>query len=103
LGEWIICEKFRLDVKNPTNSLFEAGFPGKTAENARQIRGFPNGELLKTYCVGEFRACGARRTLGTCPVFAKPVGTNFARSRRFREVPNLLLGARQFCLLLTST
>jgi iron complex outermembrane receptor protein len=45
------------------------------------------GELLKTCCVGEFRACGARRTLGTCPVFAKPVGTNFARSRRFREVP----------------
>jgi hypothetical protein len=38
--------------------------------------------------VGEFRACGARRTLGTCPVFAKPVGTNFTRSRRFREVPN---------------
>jgi hypothetical protein len=38
--------------------------------------------------VGEFRACGARRTLGTCPVFAKPVGTNFARSRRFREVPS---------------
>jgi hypothetical protein len=44
-------------------------------------------ELLKTCCMGEFRACGARRTLGTCPVFAKPVGTNFARSRRFREVP----------------
>jgi hypothetical protein len=46
-------------------------------------------ELLKTCCVGEFRACGARHTLGTCPVFAKPVGTNFARSRRFREVPSL--------------
>ncbi|AMS31467.1 hypothetical protein AEM42_01915 [Betaproteobacteria bacterium UKL13-2] len=45
-------------------------------------------ELLETCCVGEFRACGARRTLGTCPVFAKPVGTNFTRSRRFREVPH---------------
>jgi hypothetical protein len=35
---------------------------------------------------GRISRCGARRTLGTCPVFAKPVGTNFARSRRFREV-----------------
>jgi hypothetical protein len=48
---------------------------------------FVNWELLETGCVGEFRACGARRTLGTCPVFAKPVDTNFARSRRFLEVP----------------
>ena len=56
---------------------------GTTTENCSAVFR----ELLKTCCVGEFRACGARRTLGTCPVFAKPVGTNFARSRRFREVP----------------
>ena len=44
-------------------------------------------ELLKTYCAGESVSSGARRTLGTCPVFAKPVTANFTRSRRFREVP----------------
>ena len=44
---------------------------------------FDVGELLKTYCAGEFRASGARRTPGTCPL----LGSNFARSRRFLEVP----------------
>jgi hypothetical protein len=39
--------------------------------------------------VGESVSSGARRTLGTCPVFAKPVGTSFARSRRFREAPEV--------------
>jgi hypothetical protein len=38
--------------------------------------------------VGEFRACGARRTLGMCAAFANPVTANFARSRRFLEIPN---------------
>jgi hypothetical protein len=46
-------------------------------------------ELLKTYCAGESVSSGARRTLGTCPVFAKPVTANFTRSRRLLEAPKI--------------
>jgi hypothetical protein len=51
--------------------------------------------------MGEFRACDVRGTLGTCPVFAKPVGTNFARSRRFLPKLKTLIKtaiSRQLCL-----
>ena len=60
-------------------------------ESALQLATFPSGNFSKPSRAGEFvssRVCQIRRrTLGTCPVFAKPVTANFTRSRRFLEAP----------------
>jgi hypothetical protein len=65
------------------------------AQNPRQLWSLYFWELLNTYCAGESVSSRVgqirRRTLGACPAFANPVTANFTRSRRFLDIPFLLL------------
>jgi hypothetical protein len=50
----------------------------------RNLAGFGR-KLLKTYCAGRFRSCGARFTLGKGALLE----TNSTRPLRFQEVPGI--------------